>query len=481
MFYGRKTYLDDLASLWRKRSSSLVACRGRRRVGKSTLFREFARRTADVYIEIEGLAPTPGMTNQDQLDGFAESLARETGRPYAGLSNWLEAFSSLDAAIDDSKRTVILLDEISWMGGYDPLFASTLRKAWERYFHRHDQLIFVLCGSVSAWIRKNILDNTGFTGRFSRDFVLPELTLRECTAFCGDALTRLSSREVIDILSVTGGVPRYLEEVDFGVSATENIRRMCFTPGGELFTDFDAIFNPLFGVDADGKRRMLEALVEGPLSGKEIAARCELEENGHVSAKLRELAEAGFLSDDCGKNPETGREMRVSKYRLRDNYARFYLKYVLPHAEEIKRGAFRFASLRQLPGWDTICGLQFENLIVNNYESLLSHLRSDSPIIESAAPYRHARHDRAGKPVGVQVDLLIQTPCTAYVVEVKRKRKIGTEIEREMRTKIARLPMRKGMSVRPVLVYDGELSPEVEGRGYFDALIPARRLLGMEA
>ena len=49
MFIGRKDILEDLESLWRKRTSSLVACRGRRRIGKSTLFREFARRCADVY------------------------------------------------------------------------------------------------------------------------------------------------------------------------------------------------------------------------------------------------------------------------------------------------------------------------------------------------------------------------------------------------------------------------------------------------
>ena len=53
MFIGRKDYLNDLESLWRKRTSSIVACRGRRRIGKSTLFREFASRTADVYMEFE--------------------------------------------------------------------------------------------------------------------------------------------------------------------------------------------------------------------------------------------------------------------------------------------------------------------------------------------------------------------------------------------------------------------------------------------
>ena len=52
-FVGRREYLDDLESLWRKATSSLVACRGRRRIGKSTLIREFARRTSSAYIEVD--------------------------------------------------------------------------------------------------------------------------------------------------------------------------------------------------------------------------------------------------------------------------------------------------------------------------------------------------------------------------------------------------------------------------------------------
>ena len=55
---------------------------------------------------------------------------------------------------------------------------------------------------------------------------------------------------------------------------------------------------------------------------------------------------------------------------------------------------------------------------------------------------------------------------------------IGAEIEDELREKIRRLPLREGVSPRPVLVYDGELSPVVSGRGYFDAIIPARKLIG---
>lgn len=151
-FIGRNDLLEDLESLWRKRTSSIVACRGRRRIGKSTLIREFARRTAEDYIEIEGLAPQQErqMTNRDQLENFMRVLSVHAGRDLGLVSDWQTAFARLDSVIDDAKRTVILLDEISWMGSYDPNFPAILRNAWETYFHRHDALVVVVCGAVSA-------------------------------------------------------------------------------------------------------------------------------------------------------------------------------------------------------------------------------------------------------------------------------------------------------------------------------------------
>ena len=476
-FIGRKEYLEDLESLWRKRSSSVVACRGRRRIGKSTLFREFARRTADSYVEIEGLPPDKNMTNQMQLDNFISALASQTGCSMDAVPDWLHAFQRLEQQIDDTNRTVVLLDEISWMGGYDPVFPGVLRTAWETFLHRHDRLVLVICGSVSAWIKENILGNTGFTGRFSRDYVLPELSLAECAEFWGEAKERVSSREIFDVLSVTGGVPRYLEEIDPGQDANENVRRMCFMPAGELYKDFDAIFNPIFGLDVELKKKILCELVGGPLSAAELERAFELDRNGRVSKSLKALKEGGFVADDPRLNPETGEQSRTSRFRLRDNYTRFYLKYVAPRKMQIEMGSYNFVSLAALPDWNAVMGLQFENLIVNNAMSLLPFLHIGNVIVESAAPYRNMRRGSdAGS--GCQIDLLIQTPRTAYVVEVKRRREIGPEVMDEVERKIRRLPLRKGMMPRPVLVYDGELHPAVEASGFFDAVVPAQKLLG---
>ena len=478
-FVGRTEYLDDLESLWRKRSASLVACRGRRRIGKSTLFREFARQTADRYIEIEGLAPTKKMTDADQRRGFAESLAAQTDAEDSTPSNWLNAFKRLNAVIDDTKRTVVVLDEISWMGGYDDMFPGTLRKAWETYFNRHPNLVLVLCGSVSAWIRENLLDNTGFAGRFSRDYVLGELKLRECAAFWGEAAARVDPRDMLDVLSVTGGVPRYLEEIDPGLSAAENIRRTCFHSSGTLFKDFDAIFNPLFGSTNESKKAILSALCGEPLSGVEISRRLGDARNGHVNERLRELKEGGFVTDDPGLNPETGRAARVSKYRLKDNYTRFYLKYLAPHKREIEQGVYNFVSVENLPEWDAVMGLQFENLVVNNYADLVPFLHIGGAVVKSAAPFRNARTDASGEKGRCQIDLLVQTPRAYFVVEIKRKNEIRRDVEDEVARKIERLPMPRGVSARPVLVYDGHLASVVEGDNYFDALVPARKLLGL--
>ena len=137
-FLGRENELESLRMLLDKQSSSIVACRGRRRIGKSTLIREFARRNELVFVNIDGLAPQPKQTNHDQLVNFSLKLSQQTR--YAGSvpENWFSAFKALDSSIDDSRWTVVLLDEISWMGKHDPDFAGYLKSAWDNDLKYHD-------------------------------------------------------------------------------------------------------------------------------------------------------------------------------------------------------------------------------------------------------------------------------------------------------------------------------------------------------
>ena len=181
MFFGREDVLQKLDALIGKHVASLVTCRGRRRIGKSTLIERFARNNDARFIKIEGVRPSERTDNVTELRSFAEQLALQTEAESSIPDNWLSAFKRLDHEIKDDVLTVVLLDEISWMGRYDVLFADSIKIAWDNMWKKHDRLILVLCGNVSSWIKEQIIDSAAFVGRRSCDLIVRELPLKEQT------------------------------------------------------------------------------------------------------------------------------------------------------------------------------------------------------------------------------------------------------------------------------------------------------------
>ena len=478
-FFGRTELLSQLRDLWGKKVSSLVTCRGRRRIGKSTLIERFATQSKARFIKLEGLKPQTNTTKEDELDSFATQLAALTGAESSRPADWLHAFIRLSKEIDGRQRTVVLLDEASWMAHGDPLFAATLKIAWDNYLKKHDRLILVVCGSVSVWIKENILESGAFYGRRSLDVVVRELPLCECVKFWGDAAGRTASREIADVLSVTGGVPRYLEEVDPGLSAQENIRRMCFLPNSPLRTDFDEMFKDAITRQPKFSGAVLRSLVDGPRSLTDIANALGVAKGGNITHAIEQLEESGMVASDVGRNPETGAPVRERRYRLRDNYSRFYLKYIEPSKDAIDRGAFVFNGLDQFVGWESLMGLQFENLVINNLRELLKALHMDRVMVTSAAPWARRGSSSAGTK-GCQIDLLLQSRMSMCLVEIKRQSHIGREIIDEVRGKCLILPRPPGVSLHTALVFEGTLSASVEADGFFDAVVPFSTLLAAQ-
>jgi len=477
MFFGREDIIDQLTALSHKRVASLVTCRGRRRIGKSTLIEEFARRIRARFIKIEGKRPSAKLNDESERATFARQLADQSDAESTTPASWPDAFRRLNAQVSDTETTVILLDEISWIAHYADDFAGDLKIAWDNAFKKHPHLILVVCGSVSSWIRDNIVDNGAFFGRRSLDVIVPELPLSECVKFWGPKARRMDTREITDVLSVTGGVPRYLEEIDPSETAEENIRRLFFSPNAVLRTDFDEMFRDVITEESPFTARVLRQLVEGPLTAVEIAERLGVGKGGRTSSALSRLEESGFVAVCNGLNPETRERPREKRYRLRDNYSRFYLKYVEPVKEVIDAGSFRFAHLRDFINIDTVMGQAFETLVVNNYRELIPHIHLGNQLILSAAPYfRRGTKGKNGR-AGVQIDLLLQTRNATCIVEIKRKAKIERDVIPEVDARVSAIRRPAGVSVRTALVYEGELAPGVEADGYFDSVVPFNRLL----
>lgn len=472
-FIGREWELQKLREFSKRKRAGLIVCQGRRRIGKSTLIEHFSRYDCPdaKFVELYGLAPRDNLENKSQLEHFGELLGLSFGLPPFNLSNWNMAFDAL-ASLTQKGRTIIFLDEISWMAGQDKDFAGKLKGAWDTKFKKNDELLLFLCGSVTTWIEENILQDRGFMGRISLTLTLEELSLFECNQFWNKN-SLVSSYEKFKILGVTGGVPRYLEEIQPNKNAEENIKTLCFDKEGVLFNEFDKIFHDIFGKREGEYRQIVQALTNGHLEIQEICEKLNITSSGAFIKKLNQLCLSGFLAHDYVWNLQ-GKKGQASKYRLKDNYLRFYLKYIEPKKDLIEKGLYQELFLEELSDWEMMMGLQFENLVLNQLKQIISLLKIPPTSIISASPYFQKTTTRTK---ACQIDLLIHTKYTLYVCEIKFKRKISKEVIEEVISKIQKLKIKKTLTVRPVLIYEGDLSDHVLRENFFSQTIKFDDLL----
>ena len=297
--------------------------------------------------------------------------------------------------------------------------------------------------------------------------VLP-LPLNVCKEFWG--MTTVSAYEKLKVISVTGGIPRYLEEVQAQLSAEENIKRLCFTPGGLLVNEFEKIFNDLFLHKSKFYRSILLTLSNGPKQFYEICQELSLPQSGRISNYLSELEEVGFVKRYFSWSIKTGNETTISLYRLSDNYLRFYFKYIEPNRKKINDDKFAFPSLSALPGWNSIIAIQIENLVINNRSLLIESLAINSEDIVADGPFLQRG---TKKLAGCQIDYMLQTKHnTLHICEIKfSKSPIKKSIIKEVMEKIDRLVIPKRFSVRPVLIHVNGVDEAVEESQYFSEIV----------
>lgn len=472
-FVGREAEIQELKELQQRNIASLVIVQGRRRIGKSRLIEEFSK--DQKFYCMVGVAPTKETTAQMQRDEFARQLAEQLDLPKFSMSDWGDLFTFL-AKYTAKSKVVILLDEISWMGSLDTTFLGKLKNAWDTQFKKNPKLMLVLCGSVSSWIEKNIISSTLFLGRPSLYIKLKELSLPDCDEFWGKYPERISAYEKLKVLAITGGVPRYLELINPNTSAENNIRTLCFSPSAPLLNEFERIFSDIFGTRSNIYKKIINRLVVGPASQEEILASCGRSKTGDFSEYLSDLDMAGFISRDFTWHLKEGKTSKLSRYRLKDNYVRFYLKYIRPNKTKIEKGTFKRTSVTTLPGWESIISLQFENLVLNN-DFRISELLS-IPLEEIVFSNPFFQKKTKIYP-GCQIDLLIQTKFNClFVCEIKFSRsELTTSVIDEVKQKINRLKIPRNFSYRPVLIHVNGVKDAVIENGYFAKIIDFGKLL----
>lgn len=473
-FIGRKQELKNLEDLSALKRAKLVVIKGRRRIGKSRLIQEFAKTKR--FLSFAGIASSQNTNKQDQLNAFSLQLFAQVKMPIGYFQDWSQALSCLTSFIKE-EPTVVLLDEISWMGNGDKIFGSKLKNWWDLELQRFPELTLVFCGSVSTWIEENIINSTAFFGRITLNIELGPLSLAESADLIRSNGFKGSTHDIIKILSVTGGVPWYLEQISPIYLADQNIKRLCFEKGGMLVNEFDSIFNDLFGKRGLVYKEILEILKEGMRDLSEIREELAYKESGVLSKYMSHLIIAGFVTKHAQWSIKTGKVKKQSFYRLSDPYIRFYLKYISSKRDKIEQNFYQKAELSQIIGFDSIIGLQVESLLLQNRNLLLESIGINPAECVFDNPYFQKKN---AKQQGLQIDYLVQVRNrNIFVCEFKFSRgRIGSEVVEEVKEKISKLKVPMGFAVIPILFYLGDLSEAVLTSEFFYRMIDISSFIG---
>lgn len=221
-FIGRNSELALLEEQY-VREHSLTVIKGRRRVGKSALIREFIRGKNALFFEVN--RETPKMI----LRSFSAAVSAAIGGPPMMFSGWEDAVKAY-LELGPKGHKVIAIDEFPYICTADKEFPKTFQALWDTLLSVSDVMV-IICGSFRSMMDSLTDDyDSPLYGRNTCDLVLMPLSFRD-TYSGGDY------RKAVESYAFTGGVPHYMQLMDGKRTVMADIEALTMGLGAPLLNE----------------------------------------------------------------------------------------------------------------------------------------------------------------------------------------------------------------------------------------------------
>lgn len=323
-FCNRRADLDALEEWWATDSREPINMYGRRRVGKSWLFRRFAHGKPAVLLVAEADAsPTRALRR------FAEAL-----EPHLGVRPSLADVGELIRVLyrmAEQQKALVVVDEFPYLLGSTKAARMRTLSAVQGVMEQErdsSKIKLILAGSVVAEMERLQEPKSPLYGRLRPLDVRP-LSFREATAMLGDDPVSNLTR-----YAVAGGMPRYLSALGTG-SLREAVAVNVLDRRSGLFNEPLALMRNEVR-DPTAYFAILEALSGGARPIGDISA-----ELGGTSQELTRYLETllGMRLAERSIPIGAGSKERKTLWRCSDNFVRFWFRFVRPFQSELEAGA----------------------------------------------------------------------------------------------------------------------------------------------
>lgn len=349
MFIGRDRELNELNKLYDQNRFQMFILYGRRRVGKTTLLKEFCKGKNAIFYSAE-------QSNEKMnLEKFSRQIFdhydEKTLEPF---SSWENALGYVNRRCGD-KPLILVIDEFPYIAHANPSILSMLQHLIDHTLQQ-GKLFLILCGSYMGFMEKEVLGSKSpLFGRRTSQLQLKPFDYRASLEF----LAGFSDQEKLIFYGALGGTALYLQQVCAEKTLKENIKDIFLTPTGYLYEE------PLFLLRQEVQEpgiysAIIEAIAGGASKANEIATKTG-EESAKCLKYIKTLRELGIVEKETPLGEKES--SRKTIYGISDFMFRFWYRYVSSNKTLLETDAQDIVWERRiLPDLNNYMGLVFEKI-----------------------------------------------------------------------------------------------------------------------
>lgn len=323
-FLGREKEILGLEKEY-ARDGGFVVIYGRRRIGKTTLIKQFIKSKTAFYF-----LATKEVESQS-MKRFAGVIARTTGNTVlqkAVFSDWLDLFHTV-ADYTPGEKKVLVIDEFPYLVKVNDSFPSILQNAWDEIL-KDSNVMLILCGSLISMMKKHALSyESPLYGRRTAQMRIAPLPFT--TVYANQ---KLSFTDAVEQYSITGGVPKYMEFFSDTQPLYDQIKENILSKNGFLYEEPNFLLTDEVQVPTN-YFSIIKVIADGNHKLGTIAGILGLETSA-LTPYLKTLSELGFIEKQVPVTEKNAEKTRKGLYFISDNLLRFWFRYVYPYKGELE-------------------------------------------------------------------------------------------------------------------------------------------------
>jgi AAA+ ATPase superfamily predicted ATPase len=327
MFVNRVSELALLEKHYNSGRAELFVLYGRRRVGKTELLAHFCNGKRHVFFVADQV---PEQTLRANLSKVVNDAIFGPGQVSAVYNTWDDLFETL-ARQAQAERLVVVLDEFPYLVAAYPPLASILQRIWDQSL-KDSHIMLILNGSYIGMMEETVLGyKAPLYGRRTAQYLLEPLEFFDARYF----FSAYSPEDRLRTYAVFGGTPAYLQTIQPELPLEANILEGILERGSVLYDEVRFVLQQELR-EPRNYFAVLQAIASGNTRQNEIKQAAGLE---NITPYLDTLQQLHLVERIVPVTETQPHKSRRGLYRLKDNFLRFWFRFVLPNGSQLERGA----------------------------------------------------------------------------------------------------------------------------------------------